>query len=440
MPRIYLHIGAMKTGTKHLQNLMEANAESLAGAGYLFPGEHGWSDQVFATREILRMTGDDRVRRRAKGMWERVAGQMLEYDGQASIFSMEFLSFAKRPGVRRITDSLESAELHVVLTVRDALRVIPAQWQTSARNGHTASWPEFAAQVMANPPDPDSTGHKVFQRAQNVAGILDAWLRVIPPERFHIVTVPPPGSPRTLLWERFASAVGVDPAVCDRPPPTSNESIGQASAGLVRLLNLELGKLTLSDYRSIIKTELAAKALSERANVEQRADTNPDLRAFAARTNAANREAIVAAGVDVVGDLEDLPCEPATGPDDGALRAPTPREYLETAAFAIPRMHQVVQRRARKLRRLEVEIEDALVDLPPGPAGEPPATRWDAEADPVQAAVRELAAVVRVAIELQRRIYAKQDESAGPATHSVEGGAVARSRPDATERIGDGPI
>ncbi|MGH3358211.1 MAG: hypothetical protein ACRDO7_05375, partial [Nocardioidaceae bacterium] len=162
-PRIYLHIGAMKTGTKHLQNLMEVNADSLARAGYLFPVEHGWSDQVFATREILRMTGDARVRRRAEGKWDRVATQMLDHDGPASIFSMEFLSFAHRPGVRRIARSLEAADVHVILTVRDAIGVIPAQWQTSARNGHTASWREFAEQVMADPPDPKSTGHKVFQ-------------------------------------------------------------------------------------------------------------------------------------------------------------------------------------------------------------------------------------------------------------------------------------
>ncbi|MGH3359146.1 MAG: hypothetical protein ACRDO7_10115, partial [Nocardioidaceae bacterium] len=251
----------------------------------------------------------------------------------------------------------------------------------------------------------------VFQRAQNVSGILRAWLPAVPAERFHVVTVPPPSAPRSLLWERFASVVGVDPEVCEKPPPTNNESIGQASAGLVRLLNLELGKLTLSDYRAVVKTELAARVLSERAKVEPRANTNHALRTFAARVNTANRDAIVAAGVEVTGDLDDLPTEAGPAPEGTGddLVMPTAEQYLESAAFAIPRMHEVMHKRARKLRKLDVEVEDALAEMPELPA-EFDASRWSAALDPVDAAVRELAAVVRVAIELQRRLYTKQDE------------------------------
>ena len=48
-PRIYLHIGAMKSGTTFLQALMSANRESLFRAGYAFPGE-AWSEQSRAVQ------------------------------------------------------------------------------------------------------------------------------------------------------------------------------------------------------------------------------------------------------------------------------------------------------------------------------------------------------------------------------------------------------
>ena len=39
--------------------------------------------------------------------------------------------------------SLGSAEVHVVITVRDAAATIPAQWQTAVRNGSTLRWEDF---------------------------------------------------------------------------------------------------------------------------------------------------------------------------------------------------------------------------------------------------------------------------------------------------------
>ena len=56
-PRVYLHIGAMKTGTTLLQRLMVANLQSLADAGYLFPGDT-WADQS-RVRDMMFNAADD---------------------------------------------------------------------------------------------------------------------------------------------------------------------------------------------------------------------------------------------------------------------------------------------------------------------------------------------------------------------------------------------
>ena len=44
-PVVFLHIGAMKTGTTYLQQVLIQNKEALADHGYLFPGAR-WGDQA----------------------------------------------------------------------------------------------------------------------------------------------------------------------------------------------------------------------------------------------------------------------------------------------------------------------------------------------------------------------------------------------------------
>ena len=48
-----------------------------------------------------------------------------------------------------------------------------------------------------------------FWGAQEIPDILDRWGHDLPPERVHLVTVPPPGGPKQLLWKRFSIAFGL---------------------------------------------------------------------------------------------------------------------------------------------------------------------------------------------------------------------------------------
>ena len=70
-PRIYLHIGAMKTGTTFLQGLMSANQEALGRAGYLFPGEK-WAEQSLAVRDVMFDSEDPRLRALVDGQWDKM--------------------------------------------------------------------------------------------------------------------------------------------------------------------------------------------------------------------------------------------------------------------------------------------------------------------------------------------------------------------------------
>ena len=84
-----------------------------------------------------RNKDDPALRAQCAGKWRKLVDEMLAYDGTASVFSMEFLSYASPDEAKRITKSLSKAEVHVVLTVRDATGAI---LPSGRRSRATAAW------------------------------------------------------------------------------------------------------------------------------------------------------------------------------------------------------------------------------------------------------------------------------------------------------------
>ena len=149
----------------------------------------------------------------------------------------------------------------------------------------------------------------------------------------HVITVPPRGSERALLWQRFAHVVGVDPKVASLDRILTNPSLGLASTELLRLLNVELGKVRQMDYRGVVKGPLARLILAGRAHLEAPVRLNRRGAALAARWNGVVLDSVAAHQVPLVGSADDLPTTPA--PETlGPLPAPTEGELLSAAATA----------------------------------------------------------------------------------------------------------
>ena len=403
-PVVHLHIGAMKTGTTHLQELMVANAAELEAAGFLFPLDNGRYTQTMAVRDVLNMKGDPVSLEKARGEWDRAVKRLTSYDGKASIFSMEFLSFARPHVAKRVVSSFEGVDLRIIMTVRNAESAIPAQWQQAMQSQRTTSWRDFVEQIKARDSEPDTWGAKTFRRTQDIPRMLDAWLTHVSPSEFTVVTVPPSSAPRGLLWERFAAAIGLDPTVATRTAPRSNESIGAASAELLRRINENLVDVPISDYRGTMRHSLARGILSDRASTEGKAPITPSFRAFAAEINARTRAAITESGVQVIGDLDDLPAEaPAPPADDAGVSAASDDDVLQAAAYAIPKMRRVVEQRAKQLRKQHdgsTSVRHVLAELPKVRDENSALRRWRASTDPASAAVDDMTAFCREGIAL----------------------------------------
>ncbi len=398
-PRVYLHIGAMKTGTTYLQSLLGANRAELEAAGVLFPGQK-FTDQSRAVREILFEVKDPLVRARTRGKWAALVAQVRAHRGRSAILSMEFLSFADTEKATKVVESFEGLDVHVILTVRDAERAIPAQWQTSARNGSRVTYQKFvrgARYVRHGKHAPRGRGSHLFERTQGIPRMLEVWVPLVGPKNVHVITVPPSGSDPALLWQRFAKVVKVKPKVAQRMPEAANPSLGHASSELLRRVNKVLGKVPPVDYWKVVKGQLARGILGARAGQERPVRLHRGGVRLARQWNGVVREAIQEHGVDLVGSLDELPLGPPDADLPKKLYKPSEEEILDAATTAYAGMLRL---------REEYSARAGL------PAPERPAQPdWRAAEEPVDAAVADVVALVRECMELRHRFPDPEDDT-----------------------------
>lgn len=326
----YLHIGAMKTGTSFIQNVLWGNREQLRSDGVLFPGERAWGEQVEAARHVVALPNlkGDPV---PPGPWHRLTRAIRDWTGTSVIVSMEFLSLAGPRQARRILSDLSGRDTHVVITARDLARITPAQWQESTQNRATWTWPDYLASVMSHSEEPPG---RRFWRQHDLLRIVRTWADVVPASHLHLVTVPPPGAPRDLLWRRFCSVVGLEAERYDVASYAQNESIGVVSAELMRAVNAYAeGRLDPMAYDRQLKWYVSKTLLPERTG-EPRAGIPPEHQAFFVEHSRRLVADLATIDMEVVGDLDDLLSRPVEA-DVTTADAVTDAEKLDAAVEMI---------------------------------------------------------------------------------------------------------
>jgi hypothetical protein len=332
MTRVVLHIGAPKTGTSFVQSVLSGNKQRLMEQGILWPGG-SWNDQVRAV-EDLREAAAGRVPSATR--WDALVAEVDAHDGPVAVISMEWLCLGGPALARAAADSLAGHDLHVVLSLRDLARAVPAQWQESTQNGHSWTYREFVDGLTARRRRRGPAGRH-FWGNQHWGRMLEVWGAVVAPDHFWVVTVPPPGSPSSLLWERFAEAAGVRPTGLTLSG-WPNESLGAASAELMRRIQAaRRDEDPLPKHRGTLKHKLAKGVLAQHRADEPSLALPPEHLPWAKSVTQEFVQAIRASGVRVVGDLDDLtPRAPRLGPgtvtDPAAL---SDAQLLDAAVFGL---------------------------------------------------------------------------------------------------------
>lgn len=351
--RVFLHVGSPKTGTTFLQNVLWEQREIAREQGLLLPAER-FNDHYLATLDVRGLAADPVYPRRARGMWERIADEAAAWDGTVLI-SHELFAGADADQARHALSLLaDRAEVHVVVTARDLVRQISAEWQEHVKHRATAGFGEFVAGLRH-----DTGRTSWFWQVQDFAGVLARWGAGLPPERLHVVTVPQPGTDPAVLWDRFASLIGLEPTSFDIRLERSNTSLGLEQAELLRRVNVELGdRLPLpGPYPAVVKNVLAHQVLEPRPGT--RLVLSADDAAFAAAESHAIADRLRELGADVVGDLDEL-VPAAPGATEGeAYVVPPAERLLDESVAAIADLLVVLNERRTALERARDVVETA---------------------------------------------------------------------------------
>lgn len=349
--RVFLHVGAPKTGTTYLQQVLFKNRAALAADGVLYP--YSAVEQSFRSAHDFCGTswfghGSDRFR----GEWDTVAEATRDWGGSTVIISSELLGAASPERIRSGLALLGPAEMHVVFSARDLARQLVSDWQEQVKHKHTVTLERFVDDLVELGVEAPEPFGRLFWGLHDAASVLASWAQVVPAERIHVITVPPPGGAAEALWTRFCAVTALDPGGYDLSARRSNASMGVLETELVRRMNRRLRKMDGNSYDALVRLFLAEKVLG---GGTARLTLPPHRMAWVCGRSRTLIEELEAAGYPVEGDLEDL----MPTPPDTEYVSPTSLTDGDLGKVAI-KAATAMLKQAGKLRDQNRELKAAL--------------------------------------------------------------------------------
>ncbi len=355
--RAYLHIGAPKTGTTFLQQVLWNNRKQMSGNGILYPYNQP-NEHFQAMLDVRQLRWGGAPPDRFAGAWERVAGRVRGWSGGAALLTNEVLAGASVKTIKRIVDSLQPFDVHVVFTARDFARQMVSDWQEHIKHKHTPTLEDFVTDLREYGLHAPAPFGEMFWGLHDAAHVLARWEAVVPPERIHLVTVPPSGGPVDALWQRFCTVTRLDPDAYTLPVDRANRSVGQAEAELLRRINKQVKQLDERGYDTFVRQQLAQLLAGRSANPGMPAAHHE----WVLERSQELVESLEPRGYDVVGDLKELV------PDLSRHRHYVPTAELPNGAMltssviALAHMLQVATDQQHTIRELRTRLREAGLD------------------------------------------------------------------------------
>jgi hypothetical protein len=318
--RVFIHIGAPKTGTTYLQKVLATNRDAMESVGVLYPrvGREAHHSAVWSVRKTFEYT--------EKGAsfadhWDRLVRDSMDWSGHTVVISSELFCFSRRRKIAEIVSAFGDAQVHIIYTARDLMRQVPAVWQEQVKNREVMAYRDFLADVLSGRRSPLAT---MFWNSQDVRDVLRRWSRGLDASHVHVVTAPRPGAPTDLLWKRFAAVIGLEADKYPSELPAANTSLSITAAETLRRYNeRHAADLPILEYRRLVRRKLDpafAATLTDGSRLPLTAAQRHTIVDLSERIVSR----VAGAGYHVVGSLDELvpdrpgPADPSPGrgPDD----------------------------------------------------------------------------------------------------------------------------
>ena len=337
----FVHIGTPKSGTNFLHGVLWRNAEALREAGFLLPGR--MVAHYAAARAVTSRQGeadpDASGLDAADNAWSKLTRQVQRWDGSAFLGHPQLAGASVEQAAAALDSFAEQAgDLHLVVTAR-ALHLQPAlSWQDQVKSGLATDFDTFLAGLR----DDRSRGRR-FWRVHDIADLVTRWRGDrVPAAHVHVVPVRPLRLPQTAgpteLWNRYATALDLDPTAYDSDLDVTTLPLGPAELELLRRVHARRDPRFIDPQRHLWTRQLLAHEILARRPAPPLALPD-DLAAFLADRSRAILDEVATSGYDVAGDLTDL--APAPAPADARLVSEvTDAEVDEVATWTILRLQE----------------------------------------------------------------------------------------------------
>lgn len=359
-PRLYVHVGLQKTGTSYLQSVFWASTAQLAAQGLdLVPATV--RDTFWLMLDVRGRYDPDLDPAGVAGALDRFPGQLAASAAPRALLTEESLAPATDEQINRLISAAASHEVHVVVTVRDLSRQIPSSWQQRLQAGSDEPLAAYLKRLRRTYDDETSGAW----RQKDVAGVLERWGRHVPPERIHVVTVPPAGSDPDLLLERFCRVLEVDPEPLDTSSPRPNEALGHVAAEVLRRVNAGIDqdlRKRRALYGPVGKRWFSREVLDGQAG--QRVRMPAELEPWLREVSQQQVDALRAGGYDLVGDLDDLLPDPDafTTDDPEASDAEVAAEATRALAAVLTARLEGKRDQKKRARGRDTDHEGGVLD------------------------------------------------------------------------------
>lgn len=394
---LYLHVGCPKSGTTHIQQILDHNRELLGQFGVLVVGEQH-VDRVQAALQVREDPRWGQLPPARQDMWGTLVRAITSWPGKSAVLSYELFSAATAEQAQRVLADLAGIEVHVVITARDLARSVPSAWQERLKFGLTTPLEAW------EPPSADRPGSEWGWRTTDPASVAERWGGSLPASRVHIVTMPRSSDGAT-LWQRFATVCGIADITVQTALPRANESLGVVEAELLRRINEHVrppiaGSREQARWlRDLLANTLLAARAGDGLGITNAQYAEAEARAAAAITT------LGAAGYDISGDLGDLA---ATRPGGRLPGAVGEGELLEAAVEVIVELLLLVRSaRLEQGNQVPDEVDNrALAGRVAQRLAQPYVKRRD---EALHRRIAELEAQVQENRVLHQRVAALQD-------------------------------
>jgi hypothetical protein len=301
---VLLHIGTFKTGTTATQGALFLARPLLAEHGVLHAGEGRQPMQaVLALRGRKSLVGNALPRIE---QWDRLVAQVTAAADLRVIVSSEHFADADAEIARRVVRELGGSRIHVVVTLRPLVKIMPSQWQQYVRNRATFSYEGWLEGMLKKPPFNKPT--PTFWQRHRHDDLVERWAAIVGPENVTVI-VPDEGD-RNYLLRTFEELVGLPSGLLVAEVTSENRSLTRGEIELVRQINLEFLRNGWSDalYKQLVRHGFGLYMQTNRTpDADEPRITTPQWALDqAAEIGAAAADKLSTLGVRIIGDISTL--------------------------------------------------------------------------------------------------------------------------------------